>query len=181
MDDLDEDEFEQWLRRNYAKSYRTACLILRDRVEAQDAIQDAFLRIWRFRSSVPVGDGRSAWLYRVVVNACISRLRSERSRTARNDGDLALGALPDRQPMPEDVVERGQLAADVLTALAGLPEQLRVPLVLRFWAGLSEKEIAIAIDRRPGTVKRRLHDGRRRLALDPRLSAWALPVPEMIR
>ncbi len=47
-----------------------------------------------------------------------------------------------------------------------------MPLVLRFYAGLSEKEIAVAIERRPGTVKSRLHDARQRLALDPRLSAW---------
>ena len=51
-------------------------------------------------------------------------------------------------------------------------EILRVPLVLRFYAGLTEREIATAIQRRPGTVKSRLHEGRRRLALDPRLAAW---------
>ena len=60
----------------------------------------------------------------------------------------------------------------MLAAIAALPEHLRVPLVLRFYAGLSEREIAVAIERRPGTVKSRLHDARQRLALDPRLSAW---------
>ncbi len=56
--------------------------------------------------------------------------------------------------------------------MAELPDHLRVPLILRFYAGLSEKEIATAIDRRPGTVKSRLHDARQRLAKDPRLAAW---------
>ncbi len=175
MDDLDE-----WLRRDYATAYRTACLVLRDPVEAQDAVQEAFLRVWRFRDSVPEGDGRKAWLYRVVVNACMSRLRSEKSRTGKDSGDLGLETLPDASPTPYDAAEHAQLADDVLAALADLPENLRVPVVLRFYVGLSEKEIAVAIDRRPGTVKSRLYDAKQRLALDPRLTAWASP-QEMVR
>jgi RNA polymerase sigma-70 factor (ECF subfamily) len=169
------DELDDWLRRDYPMAYRTACLVLRDPIEAQDAVQEAFLRVWRFRDAIPEGDARKAWLYRVVVNACISRIRSEQSRTGKDDGDLALETVPDRAPTPHDAAEHSQLAGDVVAALADLPESLRVPLVLRFYAGLSEKEIAIAIDRRPGTVKSRLYDARQRLALDPRLAAWASP------
>ena len=166
------DDIAEWLRRDYPTAYRTACLVLRDPHEAQDAVQEAFLRVWRFRDAVPGPDARKAWLYRVVVNACISRVRSERSRSGRDDGDDALAGLPDEAPPPELAVERTQLSGDVVAALADLPEHLRIPLVLRFWAGLSEKEIAHAIDRRPGTVKSRLHEARQRLAQDPRLSAW---------
>ena len=92
----------------------------------------------------------------MVVKACLSRIRSERTYTGRDVGEA-------------------QLAGDVVAALADLPEALRVPLVLRCYAGLSEKEIAVAIDRRPGTVRSRLYDARQRLALDPRLAAWVLP------
>ena len=168
-----QDELEVWLRQDYGMAYRTACLVLRDPVEAQDAVQEAFLRVWRFRDAVPVGAARKAWLYRVVVNACVSRIRSEKSRTGKDGGDLGLESLADPSDSPHEMAERSQLAEDVLAALAELPETLRVPLVLRFYAGLSEKEIAVAIDRRPGTVKSRLYDGRQRLALDPRLAAWA--------
>ena len=167
------DELDAWLARDYATAYRTACLVLRDPHEAQDAVQEAFLRVWRFRSSIPDGEGRTAWLYRVVVNACISRVRARQSRSGKDDGPGGLEALADRAPQPAELAERSQLAGDVAAALADLPEHLRVPLVLRFYAGLSEKEIAVAIDRRPGTVKSRLYDARQRLALDPRLSAWA--------
>jgi RNA polymerase sigma-70 factor (ECF subfamily) len=169
------DEIEQWLKQDYPTAYRTACLVLRDPVEAQDAVQEAFLRVWRFRDAIPDGDARRAWLYRVVVNACVSRIRSERSRTGKDDGDLALLTLPDASPSPHAAAEHTHLADDVVAALADLPESLRVPLVLRFYAGLSEKEIAVAIDRRPGTVKSRLYDARQRLALDPRLAAWVTP------
>jgi RNA polymerase sigma-70 factor (ECF subfamily) len=173
------DELDAWLKRDYPTAYRTACLVLRDPVEAQDAVQEAFLRVWRFRDAIPAGDARKAWLYRVVVNACVSRIRSERSRTGKDDGDLGLETLPDPAPTPHAAAERSQLASDVVAALADLPESLRVPLVLRFYAGLSEKEIAVAIDRRPGTVKSRLYDARQRLALDPRLAAWVSPQEAM--
>jgi RNA polymerase sigma-70 factor (ECF subfamily) len=167
-----EDRLELWLEEWYPTAYRTACLVLRDPVAAEDAVQEAFLRVWRFRDSIPSGDGRRAWLYRVVVNACMSRGRVEgryRSRTA----DLELGPEPASDaPLPDELAERSELATLVGQALADLPENLRVPLVLRFFAGLTEREIATAIQRRPGTVKSRLHEGRRRLALDPRLTGW---------
>ena len=169
---VDDGELDDWLARDYATAYRTACLVLRDEHEAQDAVQEAFLRVWRFRDDIPAGDGRRAWLYRVVVNACITRVRASSSRTGRDVGPSALEALPDTAPVPEQAAERSELARDVVAALGDLPEHLRVPVVLRFYAGLSEKEIATAIDRRPGTVKSRLHEARQRLALDLRLSAW---------
>ena len=155
MEDI--GDLEAWLKQDYATAYRTACLVLRDPVEAQDAVQEAFLRVWRFRASIPDGDGRKAWLYRVVVNACISRIRSEQSRTGKDVGDAALATLADHAPEPHTAAEHTQLADDVLAALAALPESLRVPVVLRFYVGLSEREIAVAIDRRPGTVKSRTY------------------------
>ena len=154
------DELEDWLRRDYGTAYRTACLVLRNPRDAEDAVQEAFRRIWRFRDAVPQGDARKAWLYRVVVNACISRIRSE----ATCSGNDAV----DQTAVDPDVAETAERAGDVLAALADLPAILRVPLVLRCYVGLSEKEIAVAIDRRPGTVKRRLYDARQLLALDPR-------------
>lgn len=166
------DDLDDWLARDYATAYRTACLVLRNPYDAEDAVQEAFLRVWRFRGSIPAGDGRKAWLYRVVVNACMSRARAQTSRTGKDDGPLGLETLASQAPEPADAVECSQLAGDVIAALAELPEHLRVPLLLRFYAGLSEKEIATAIDRRPGTVKSRLHEARQRLARDPRLSAW---------
>src|SRR3954470_23379342 len=87
------ESLEQWLQEWYATAYRTACLVLRDPVAAEDAVQEAFLRVWRFRDAIPDGEGRKAWLYRVVVNACMSRARVDgryRSRTA----DLEHGPEP---------------------------------------------------------------------------------------
>ena len=68
-----------------------------------------------------------------------------------------------------------EVAGTVLAALARLPLSLRVPVVLRYYADLSERDIALAIGRRPGTVKSRLHEARRRLAADPALSTLVDP------
>ena len=73
-----------------------------------------------------------------------------------------------------------RLLADVLdSTLRDLPEPLRVVVILRYFADLSEREIAIAIRRRPGTVKSRLHEARRRLAADARLAAFAPPASDV--
>lgn len=157
------DTLEAWLEAWYAPAYRTARLVLSNPSEAEDAVQDAFLRLWRFRDSIPEGPAARAWLYRVVVNSCFSRARSER----RQGGPLGRGTgeldLPEAAPGPEEQVADDALASAVRRAVAELPEPLRVPLVLRYFAGLSEREIAIAIGRRQGTVKSRLHEARRRL------------------
>ena len=167
------DELEQWLTDAYPMAYRTAWLIVRNAADAEDAVQEAYLRIWRFRDAIPAGDGRRPWLYRVVTNACLSQLRSAKSRPA-SSGDSGLDTLPagDAGDAPEISAEASALAAAVALALDALPEILRVPLILRYWTGLSEREIATAIKRRPGTVKSRLYDGRQRLSANPALASW---------
>jgi RNA polymerase sigma-70 factor (ECF subfamily) len=168
------DELSRWLEVSYASAYRTACLILRNPADAEEAVQDAFLRVWRFRAAVPGDAGAKPWLYRVLVNACCSNLRRETGRRARTaDGDLP--DVPAPGPSPEAAASQAESAAAVQDALADLPEHLRIPVVLRYYAGLSEREIATAIRRRPGTVKSRLHEARRRLATDARLAAFAAP------
>ena len=147
--------------------FRSAYLIVRNPADAEEAVQDAFLRVWRFRDSLPEGSAREPWLYRVLVNSCHSLLRREiprRNRRAEED----LG-LHDRGPRPDQIAEERAAQASVANAIRALPDHLRVPVILRYWTGLSEREIAQAIGRRPGTVKSRLHEARRRLAQDPTL------------
>jgi RNA polymerase sigma-70 factor (ECF subfamily) len=80
--------------------------------------------------------------------------------------------FPSDGPLPETAAAQTETAEAVRQALAALPEHLRVPVVLRYYAGLSEREIATAIRRRPGTVKSRLHEARRRLSDDAHLAAF---------
>jgi RNA polymerase sigma-70 factor (ECF subfamily) len=164
-----EQRLEEWLEEGYAGSFRTACLILGNRADAEEAVQEAFLRAWRFRDSLTSVPSIKPWLYRVVVNSCYSKLRQEIPHRDRRAGDAQLSGLASKESDPATMAHRSEVAETVLTALQRLPVSLRVPVVLRYYADLSERDIALAIGRRPGTVKSRLHEARRRLAEDPAL------------
>jgi RNA polymerase sigma-70 factor (ECF subfamily) len=159
------EDLETWLEDGYEQSFRTACLILGNRSDAEDAVQEAFLRAWRFRASLATGADVRPWLYRVVVNTCNSKLRKEIPHRDHRAASEELDGLS----TSDDVVERLADGSDVNTALQSLPVPLRVVVVLRYFADLSEKELATAIGRRPGTVKSRLHEARRLLADHPAL------------
>jgi RNA polymerase sigma-70 factor (ECF subfamily) len=166
------DDFEGWLRTRYPVAYRTACLLLGNPADAEEAVQEAFLRVWRFRDSMPDGPARQAWLYRVVVNTCRSRQRADAARpriAAQLDEELPDGNDDGGDGPAEQIVR----AADVQQALAALPEHLRIAVVLYYYVGLVDREIAQVIHRRPGTVRARLAEARSRLAADPQLAAWA--------
>lgn len=174
-----DDSLEQWLADGYTRAYRTAYLILRNQADAEEAVQDAFLRAWRFRAAIPPGEGIRPWLYRVVVNACLSKLRADKGRRqntidqhAGGFSDLAEALAEEGGPGPEMSALRNEVQGAVLDALGRLPEHLRVVVVLRYYAQLSEREIAAVIHRRPGTVKSRLHDAKAILCSDPVLAMY---------
>jgi RNA polymerase sigma-70 factor (ECF subfamily) len=169
------DEFDEWVRASYPVAYRTAALLLPNPADAQEAVQEAFLRVWRFRDAIPSGDGRRAWLYRVVVNTCHSRGRAAAARPK------VVAELDPERPVlagdgdGEDALVR---AADVRRALAALPDHLRAVVVLTYYVGLVDREVGVALGKRPGTIRARLLEARRRLAADPRLAGWAPTAPE---
>jgi len=159
------DDLELWLEEGYPQSVRTAYLILGNRLDAEDAVQEAFLRAWKFRHSLSKETSFKPWLYRVVVNTCNSKLRKEVPHRDRRSAEEELETLETRDLVPERIA----LANDVTSALKDLPAHLRIVVVLRYYADLSEREIAIAIDRKQGTVKSRLNEARRQLAQHPAL------------
>jgi RNA polymerase sigma-70 factor (ECF subfamily) len=155
-------ELEDWLKESYDTSYRTAYVLVGNPTDAQDAVQEAFLRVWRFRDSLKNRADYRPWLYRVLVNACYSHMRREiRHRDRRASADALDEVLtPDR-------TTRFDARSDVARAVANLSVDLRAVVLLRYFAELSEREIATAIDRPVGTVKSRLNEARRRLSQDP--------------
>jgi RNA polymerase sigma-70 factor (ECF subfamily) len=151
---------EEWLRDSYASSLRTAYLILGNRPDAEDAVQDAFLRAWRFRDAINSRSSMKPWLYRVVVNSCYSRLRQEIPHRDLRAPDDELSSLSD----DDAAAGRVTTSFDVERALRDLAPHLRVVVVLRYYADLTEREIATAIGHPAGTVKSRLSEARRQLA-----------------
>jgi RNA polymerase sigma-70 factor (ECF subfamily) len=164
-DSVDVADLRTWLEEGYASSVRTAYLILGNRLDAEDAVQESFLRAWKFRESLASDSSFKPWLYRVVVNTCNSKLRKEiphRTRRTREDELAGVASI-------DDPMAGVALSNDLMTALKDLPTHLRIVIVLRYYADLSERDIATAIGRQPGTVKSRLSDARARLAAHPAL------------
>jgi RNA polymerase sigma-70 factor, ECF subfamily len=137
--------------------------------DAEEAVQEAFLRAWRFRDALTSVPSIRPWLYRVVVNSCYSKLRQEIPHRDRRSGQELLDSVSSVDDPPGRIAQ----SRDVVQALQDLPLPLRVVVVLRYYADLSEREIATAIGRRPGTVKSRLHEARRLLAEHPALRSEA--------
>ena len=88
------------MRSWYAPAYRTACLVLNDASGAEEAVQEAFLRMWRFRDAMPEGEAARPWLYRVVVNSCYSWARKQWSTDGRRAPSDSLTAPRRGLPRP---------------------------------------------------------------------------------
>lgn len=139
-------DWEALVTQNENRLYRAALAILGDSHEAEDAVQDAFVR---YLEKAP-GDleNPSAWLTRVLVNGCKSRLRLAWRR---------VGPLPETLPAP------GPEEREELEELFSLPPEDRAVIHLHYYEGWSTDEIAQMLGQRPGTVRSRLFRARERL------------------
>jgi RNA polymerase sigma-70 factor (ECF subfamily) len=169
----DADAFGALVARHRDRLWAAALRTLGDRDEAADALQDALVNAYRHAASFR-GDSRvTTWLHRVVVNACLDRVRRRAARpTAALPDDDDLARAPSALPGP-DPAEQAALRVDVLAALAVLPAEQRAALVLVDMQGYPVEEAARILDCAVGTVKSRCARGRARLL--PLLAPGRLP------
>ena len=154
----DREAFGELVRRHRDRLWAVALRTLGDREEAADAVQDALISAYRsadrFRGDAAV----TTWLHRIVVNACLDRARRKQSRPTvplpEHESTVDRGAAPD-----------ADTAIAVHGALAQLPAEQRVPLVLLDMQGYSVAEIAGLLGIAEGTVKSRCARGRAKLAV----------------
>ena len=132
-----------------------------DRAQAEDLVQEAFLRLLQQRTYDPQRAFKP-WLYAVAANLARDHLRTARARPV-GPGDQLLALLPDRAPGPDQRAVAAAEARRVADALARLSEDVRATLVLRYANDLSLADIAATLDVPVGTVKSRLNAGTRRL------------------
>lgn len=157
--DGDGEAFGEIFRRHRDRMWAVALRTTGDRELAADCVQEAFISAYRRAGSYRGDAAVTTWLHRIVVNACLDRLRRERT-SPRRAGDLAELDLPDRH----DAQSSAETGLDVRAALARLPEAQRMALVLVDMHGLSVAEAAGILQVAEGTVKSRCFRGREALS-----------------
>src|SRR5215471_17604308 len=112
--------------RHTPKLLTVARRMLGSGAEAEDAVQDVFLKLWTHAARWRPGAAKfETWLYRVTLNACYDRLRGRGAEPLE-----AAAAVPDAAPMPDAGLDRGRLVVAVEAALALLPERQRAAILL---------------------------------------------------
>jgi RNA polymerase sigma-70 factor (ECF subfamily) len=156
---------------NNQRLFRTAWSILKDRSEAEEAVQAGYLSAFSAMERFEGRSSLSTWLTRIVVNEALGRLRSQRRRRKRleSEGVALLDMYRERlaqasvEPAPDATVAREQLRQLIERAVADLPDGFRSVFVLREIEGLSVEETAEALAIPAATVKTRLHRARAKL------------------
>ena len=154
----------------YAQSlYSTALRMTRNQSDAEDLVQETYLKAFRSYGSFETGTNLKAWLFRILTNTFINTYRAKQRRPQESDlgsvEDLFLyKRLPSLAGLSESAEE--QLldlfpAAEVREAIENLPETFLLPMLLNDVEGFSYKEVAEILDVPIGTVMSRLHRGRK--------------------
>src|SRR6266478_129163 len=154
--------FEELVERHKQKAYRIAFDFSRDREEAKDLSQEAFLRAYTHLGNFDVRSAFYTWFYRILVNICLDyKRRKQRTSTEEFnenvENQLEATHVPQRPPAPDQMVLAGQLSRKVSDALEALPPKQRTAFILKNNQGLSIKEIAEMMQTAEGTVKVHLH------------------------
>lgn len=155
--------YEFIIRRYNQRLYRVAVAILRDADEAEDVMQDAYVRAYQHLDQFAGRSSFSTWLTRIAVNEALARLR-RRNRlrpleTETEDGEIPVTFVSDSLN-PEQNASKAELGRMLESALLGLPDQFRAVVLMRDVEELSTRETAEALSISEENVKMRLHRGR---------------------
>ncbi len=150
--------------------YRTALRMTKNVGDAEDLVQEALVKAYRFWDKFETGSNCRAWLFKIMTNVFINEYRSKsRSPMSVNvddiDDNYLYGQLATNSDgdNPEKELFAKMLDDDVKKAIDELPDDFRIVVVLSFIEGFSYQEIAEIADLQLGTVKSRLHRGRKLL------------------
>ncbi|MFB9658726.1 RNA polymerase sigma factor SigM [Glycomyces mayteni] len=158
----DREAFGELFRRHRGRLWAVAVRTLADPEDAAEALQDAMIKAYQAAGSFRGGSAVTTWLHRIVVNACLDRIRAA--------GRRPTVPLPEdgREPVPasprSDDPQQAALRLSVHRALADLPFEQRAVLVYIDMLGYPVEEVAAILKVRPGTVKSRASRARKRLA-----------------
>jgi RNA polymerase sigma-70 factor (ECF subfamily) len=150
----DVDAFEELVRRYQTSIYRVALRMLGSRADAQDAVQETFVRAWRALPRFRHDSAISTWLYRIVTRRALDRIASRRSTGTLDEVEVEAG------PDPAQAAEHQERLRAIRRAIAKLPPDQRAALVLREFEGLSYQEVAQVLGASVPAIKTRIHRAR---------------------
>ena len=142
-------------------AYNVALRILRNPADAEDAVQDAFVSAYRGFSRFHGQSKLSTWLYRIVVNAALMKIRKE-SRRAKylSQAPVEEITVQDKSNDPERAAVNGELRRKLEQGIGSLPEDLRLAIILRDVQSFTNDEASETIGISVAALKSRLHRGR---------------------
>jgi RNA polymerase sigma-70 factor (ECF subfamily) len=160
--DGDQAAFASLVGRHLGRAGKLAARVTGNRADAEDAVQEAFLRVWLkapdWRPEASGGAKFSTWFYRVLMNLCIDRTR----RIQPGPLDAA-GEIVDPHPDSFDILASNETTRRVAAAVAKLPDRQRAALALCHYEGMSNTEAAAVLDLSVGAVESLLVRARRNL------------------
>ena len=164
------DEFETEALRHLDALYRTALRMTRSEADAEDLVQETYIRAFRFKDQFTLGTNMKAWLFRILTNTFINTYRRKTAQPEVTDLDgidefslyrrMADDRAASTSPDPEAELLNSVVDTEVTDALEELPEKFRTTVLLDV-EGFSYKEIAEMLSIQIGTVMSRLHRGRK--------------------
>ncbi|MCX7757400.1 MAG: sigma-70 family RNA polymerase sigma factor [candidate division WOR-3 bacterium] len=160
--------FTELVKRYEHKVYNIAYRMLGSEEEAKDAMQDVFIRVYRFLKKFRSESSFYTWIYRITTNVCLTRLkqRQKEDKTysldepTKTSEDELTREIPDYRQSPEEIYQRERMRKVLQLAINELPADYRTVVVLRDLQGLSNKEISKTLKISVAAVKSRLHRGR---------------------
>lgn len=163
------DAYEEIVRRYQDKAFRLAFSLMKNETDAQDVVQEAFLNMYRKLDTFKGQSQFGSWMYRVVVNAALMRLRKKKRRSEvpvdddegefRED-DYYVASVPEWRVRADEAAENRELRQKIIEAVDELPPKYQTVFLLKEVEGLPLKEIAEVVDLSVGGVKSRLHRAR---------------------
>jgi RNA polymerase sigma-70 factor (ECF subfamily) len=171
----DQDAYACLFRRYYPKVYSMALARLRNRENAQDVVQEAFIKVFRYVGSFKGNSSFYTWLYRITANLCIDRLRQasrdqqveyiegRKLKAAVERGGGIMGAGSMEGDSPERNLARKEVLAKLQEAIDELPDYHRDVILMREIGGMSYSEMAKAMKVSKGTIMSRLFHARRKV------------------
>ena len=161
----DRSAFEMLYDRYASTVFGLALRMLGDREVAEDAVQEIFWRVWRRLGSFDRSRAFAPWLFGIAHNYCIDELRRRKVRPQsvyEDDENPILSEIADEADVSESALlaEQGRL---VRSALEQIPEEQRQTLLLAYFGGLTQQEIAAKLGNPLGTVKTRMRLGLQKL------------------